>query len=426
MEEINFNEFLEQNKQEIRESLDKIIKPIFTGLDNPKKYEANLKLLASLEKKPFARQSQTICASVEHLEKKSGLILSAEMGTGKTLMGIATTYLLYKDKGANIFVMCPSHLVPKWAEEIRDTLQGKVDFEIVILKNYKTIMPYKTLPKNKLRFFVCSKEKAKLSYPREIIEDKEDRQEQTAKKVTNFQWNVYCKSCGALLGEVTNEGKQTKEPKLFKYVFSEKKNKKVKKWLFVCDKCSGMLCNKECQSSFKKWILGIKAPSLCGINLRYGISEYIKKKMGRKFIDLLILDELHELKGGDTAQGVSFGQLASCSKKILGLTGTLINGYASSVFYIMYKINPNFMKNQLGLLYKDISIFCDKFGAYEREYSSSKHFEENNGLVTKKGRCKRLKEIPKIHPLLIKELLPFTIFLRLDEMNIELPNYGKR
>lgn len=134
---------------------------------------------------------------------------------------------------------------------------------------------------------------------------------------------------------------------------------------------------------------------------------------------------MHELKGGDTAQGTAFGMIASCSTKIVGLTGTLLNGYASSLFYILYRMNPNFMKHTMGLNYEDLSIFVDRFGAVEKEYTKD-NWEDvsvEDGVVTKRGKSKKLKEIPKINPLLIKELLDFTLFLRLDEMNIELPNY---
>ena len=92
------------------------------------------------------------------------------MGTGKTLMGIALSYSLLKS-GGNVFIMSPSHLVPKWASEIEATF-GKGDeailsYEIVIIRNFKTIINYQNDSKDGiLRFFICSKEVAKLSYPK--------------------------------------------------------------------------------------------------------------------------------------------------------------------------------------------------------------------------------------------------------------------
>lgn len=78
-------------------------------------------------------------------------------------------------------------------------------------------------------------------------------------------------------------------------------------------------------------------------NTRLSVAEYIKS-VPKGWIDLLFLDELHELKGGDTGQGNAFGAIASMSKKCVGLTGTLLNGCASSLFYILYRMNPKLMK----------------------------------------------------------------------------------
>jgi hypothetical protein len=46
------------------------------------------------------------------------------------------------------------------------------------------------------------------------------------------------------------------------------------------------------------------------------------------FFDYAIADEVHELKGGDTAQGNALGTLAASARHIAVLTGTLLGGYA--------------------------------------------------------------------------------------------------
>jgi hypothetical protein len=45
------------------------------------------------------------------------------------------------------------------------------------------------------------------------------------------------------------------------------------------------------------------------------------------FFDYAIADEVHELKGGDTAQGNALGTLAAAARHIAVLTGTLLGGY---------------------------------------------------------------------------------------------------
>jgi superfamily II DNA or RNA helicase len=54
--------------------------------------------------------------------------------------------------------------------------------------------------------------------------------------------------------------------------------------------------------------------------------EFIGRYMPEWF-DYAICDEIHQL-AGDTAQGNALGTLASCTNRIVGLTGTLLGGYA--------------------------------------------------------------------------------------------------
>ena len=172
METMNFQEFLLNNAATIKEQLSNIVNPHFKGLENPKAYAKDLESLLGLKRNPFPTQATIVSAGVQHLRKNKSLLLSSEMGTGKTIMGISISHLLYKENGGNVFLMSPSHLVPKWAEEIEKTLgvgdNKVVDYEIIIVKNYLTMAYFKNIKKEKgkIRFFICSKEIAKLSYPR--------------------------------------------------------------------------------------------------------------------------------------------------------------------------------------------------------------------------------------------------------------------
>ena len=58
--------------------------------------------------------------------------------------------------------------------------------------------------------------------------------------------------------------------------------------------------------------------------------EFIGRYMPGWF-DYAICDEIHQL-AGDTAQGNALGTLASCTERIVGLTGTLLGGYADDLF----------------------------------------------------------------------------------------------
>src|SRR5262249_711626 len=55
------------------------------------------------------------------------------------------------------------------------------------------------------------------------------------------------------------------------------------------------------------------------------------------FFDYAVCDELHQL-AGDTAQGNALGALASCAERSLGLTGTLLGGYADDLYNILFRL----------------------------------------------------------------------------------------
>jgi hypothetical protein len=57
----------------------------------------------------------------------------------------------------------------------------------------------------------------------------------------------------------------------------------------------------------------------------------------RRWFDYAICDEIHQL-AGDTAQGNALGTLASCTNKIVGLTGTLLGGCADDLFNTLYRL----------------------------------------------------------------------------------------
>ncbi len=58
--------------------------------------------------------------------------------------------------------------------------------------------------------------------------------------------------------------------------------------------------------------------------------------------DYAIADELHQL-AQETAQGNNLGVLYRCSRKLIGLTGTLMGGYADDLFNLFYRMTPRQM-----------------------------------------------------------------------------------
>lgn len=147
------------------------------------------------------------------------------------------------------------------------------------------------------------------------------------------------------------------------------------------------------------------------------LATYLKNKHPAYF-DLLISDECHEYKGAATAQGIALDHLGKAARKILALTGTLLGGYSSNLFYLLFRISPDIRKD---FKFRDIKRWMELYGVLEKiTYISS---QDEGRASLKKAQEVRWHERPGISPALIPELLPRAIFLKLSDLNIALPPY---
>jgi SNF2 family DNA or RNA helicase len=299
------------------------------------------------------------------LKHKKGLFVVGEMGVGKTFLSIAVSQLINSQKTV---VLCPTHLVKKWEREIKMVipnaqvydLNGMTISQILALRGLKPSVP---------TFFILGKEQAKLHYKTKFCEIKADK------------WGdqyVVCPKCGKkIYPKVTERSSK----------FQDK-----------CEKCGEPLEYAD-NSGFR----------------RYAKSLLLKKYF--KF-DLCIADEVHELKGGDTAQGQALANLTAVSKKVLALTGTLMGGYASNLFYLLWRVSPQTMI-KLKIPYNGLKTFVERYGVIEKiDISESKH----KASIGRKLRT-TTKEKPGISPLLISEMLENSVFVKLTDISNALPPY---
>ena len=151
---------------------------------------------------------------------------------------------------------------------------------------------------------------------------------------------------------------------------------------------------------------------------RYPLSSYIKRKVRR--IDALIADELHQYSG-ESAQGQSMAELAGIADKVIGMTATLVNGYAKGIFYLLFRL-----KSHLMLLdrqeYRDPRSFCEQYGVIEDVYEVD--MSEYNAASKASKRKVRERYLPGISPIVYSRfLLENAVFLSLSDMGKELPDY---
>ena len=156
-----------------------------------------------------------------------------------------------------------------------------------------------------------------------------------------------------------------------------------------------------------------------GAYRRFPLSTYIKKKM-RGRISGFLCDELHEYNNA-SGQGDAMAELYGVCKLFVGMTATLINGYSSGIFHLLYRLVPGLMKKD-GKEYRSPQDFSTEYGVVENTYEIRDGGYNSNRRTTK--RKTRSKQLPGVSPLVYSRfLLEYTSFLSLADMGKDLPDY---
>src|SRR5574341_2328793 len=331
--------------------------------------------LYALLRKPYQAQGDAIMGLSNLLQLYDSAIVVGEMGCGKTLIGASVPYIYENGaRPARTLVMCPGHLVKKWQREVLETIPGA---EAKIIRSFKDVLALSTEEPESPEYFIVSKDKAKLGY---------------AWKPAVIQKNgsYHCPDCFEMILD------KDEIPATEDYFQTNKR---------TCSNCDSPLWQAD-----KDRIR------------RYALSDYIKKYL-KGYFDFLIADEVHELKGGATAQGNSFGALSSSSKKTIALTGTLLGGYADDIYYVLYRLSPNTIKAE-DIEYREVSKWMAKYGVLERITKSK---PEDNIYSRGKRKYSILKRKPGVSPMIFsKHLLDKTVFLSLEDVAADLPPISDR
>lgn len=363
-------------------------------------------------------------------------------------------------------VMCPSHLVHKWKKEIEKLVPNSKAYIVKTITDLIAIEP-KIKAKMKLEhtYIIMSKEAAKFSYEMrpatvwsiskrsfvcpccgqkltKTVKYGTGRNSYTREEnftemdmMTPMAYNITCENDIVHLNKDT--GARTKvrcAASLWAPLNKLEKNPQWAKlgtygWIMYrhVDTIFNRLTNKESLNKKEGAIYskiidlknaiddgeqmkGLKAPR------KYSIAKYIRERY-KGLIDYCLIDELHLFKG-NSKQGQAMADIAAASKKFIGLTGTLLNGYADGLFYILYRTLPKLMKRE-GYDYNSEAEFMRDYGVIRKD---SKHAYRNGRRQDKiSGSEKRL---PGVSPLVFtKFLLENAVFISLSDMDGGLPEY---
>ncbi len=261
--------------------------------------------LPRLLRKPLGAQADAIRGAALSLKAHRGTTVVGEMGTGKTFIGAAAAHMAGFER---ILIICPPHLVPKWKREVEMTVPGA---RAAIVESITDLERLRLSVGSGPLFAVMSREKAKLSYrwmPAVILRWATSKGRFIRDEETGEPFQVpCCPDCTAQI--VDKDGVPLTDADL-----NRRKH--------TCAGCGAPL-----------WQADRSGPA------RYPLADYIKHRM-KGFFDLLIGDEVHEFKGRGSAQGIAAGILADVCGKSLSLTGTLLGGYSSTIFHLLYRFSP--------------------------------------------------------------------------------------
>jgi len=102
------------------------------------------------------------------------------------------------------------------------------------------------------------------------------------------------------------------------------------------------------------------------------------------------------------------------------MTGTFYNGYASSMFFTLYRTQGSFRETTN---YDDVQAFIQLYGLEQKITRQIKREGQYSWSGYNVKNSTRVKEIPGIHPAMIALMLPYTIFMKIEDFGK--PEYDK-
>jgi len=155
---------------------------------------------------------------------------------------------------------------------------------------------------------------------------------------------------------------------------------------------------------------------------RVPLATYIARRQAKLF-DFLVADEAHELSSEESAQGRSATRLMGAIRDAVSLTGSSSNGYASSLFTLLWNSSRAFRRE----------FRRDQEGKFVARYGLTKRLVQqvdSEGKVVEFGtHSDRVQtkmadkgEAPGVlPPLVLRHVLPIAVTLQKADLALELP-----
>ena len=379
---MNLGEFIDTYKDAITQRVVNSYPPIYRPASDGRP-------MPRLLRAPLGAQEDAIRGAALSLERQRGTTVVGEMGTGKTFIGAAAAQLAGFRR---VLVLCPPHLTRKWKREVEATIPS---VRAVIVSSITDLERLRTVSGSAPLFTVMSRERAKLSYRWRpatverlaVADGKLLRDEETGEPI-----RVPC--CPGCFGQITDkDGVPLAEQEL-----SRRKRR--------CVRCGSPL-----------WQADPAGPR------RFPLADYVKLRMPG-FFDLLITDEVHEYKGRGSAQGIAAGILADVCGTSLSLSGTLMGGYSSTLFHLLYRFSPE-IRSEFGR--SEEARWIQRYGFLEQTMGKPDDESLEDGRQSRRRKYRKVvRERPGLAPGALFHLIGHSVFLRLSDVASGLPPYEEQ
>ena len=379
---MNLTGFIETFKEAIAQRVVESYPPLYRPSENGGK-------LPRLLRTPMGAQADAIRGAALSLEAHRGTTVVGEMGTGKTFIGAAAAHMAGFQR---VLVLCPPHLTKKWKREVEQTVPFA---RAVIVTSITDLEKLRLSVGSGPLFVVMSRERAKLSYrwKAAVIERWAVSKGRLVRdEETGEPFRVPC--CPDCTAQITDKDGVP--------LTDEDLNRRKR----VCEKCGAPLWQAD-SSSLR----------------RYPLSDYVKHRM-KGFFDLLVTDEVHEYKSRGSAQGIAAGILADACGKSLSLTGTVMGGYASTLFHLLYRFSPE-IRTEFGR--SDEHRWIQRYGFEEHSIGKPDNDAVEDGRNSRRRKYRKVvRERPGLVPSALFHLIGNTVFLRLSDVASGLPDYDEQ
>jgi hypothetical protein len=340
-----------------------------------------------LLREPMDAQWHRIVAGVKAWQAgRKSVPCSMSMGFGKTLCAIAMIHVHAEGSAYRTIVVCPPHLQKKWVREIEMTIP---DAKCKIIDHYSDVLRLVGTNPTGAEWFIMSGNKAKMSTSWKPSFVKSQRIDIGILK---------CPRCSQPIEKkVVQEGSDV-------WVFAQEADLAKKQ-----HKC------RHCNEALYQWTHDMD---------RWPVANIIHRQ-ARDVFKYLVIDEAHEAKGERSAIGLSIGKLAATVPFKVALTGTMLNGYADSIFPMSYRLFPGKMK-ALGFKWNDGMEFTKRYGRIETivSYKDSESFANRQSRGG--GKTTAIKIRPGIVPSIYGDcLLDCAVFGSLEDLGYKLPGLAE-